>query len=184
MKSFEHYKRVMIRSAERGLIDHEVGPENRSDIVGRLTSLSTTNEDRLIAAFQLAKELLPKNKYTESFIKKFAFDPNKLPFNLDTFEFKGRVGEGSICEVYLLESKDNNVPSYAIKIQKNKKLENNAGQVAQKAKDSSNEYQYIQNMYKDVPGLVPEEFTLVIENPRNYIFKNEPRVALVQKFYG
>jgi hypothetical protein len=184
MKSFDHYKRVVLRSAERGLIDYEAGKESKSSIVSKMIAVDSTKAERITSAFKLVKEFLPKNKTVERVLQQFSLDTNSLPFDMNKLEFKGKVGQGSVCDVYLLESKDEDVPSYVIKIQSHSIEGSNSEKAFQTAKESEGDYKIISGMYKDVPGLIPQEFTLVIENPRHHAYQKEPSVAIIQRFYG
>jgi len=105
-------------------------------------------------------------------------DPNTLPFNLEELDFSGKIGSGGEHKVFLLKSKDEKNPSYVLKInfQNHGHLDN----IIEKAGEFKKEFEELRDIYSDIPGLIPDEMTIVISHPKN----KKPAMATVQKFLG
>ncbi|HEY4493983.1 MAG TPA: hypothetical protein VJB95_00920 [Candidatus Paceibacterota bacterium] len=187
MKSFETYKKVLLDTAELGLVHYRVGNENTAELLKEAIAPSTGRADRLVAIFKLINEFLPKNPTTEKAIYSFLYDSSaksRLPFDLKKFSYKGKIGSGAMCQVFLLESKEEGLPSYVIKIQRNKYNNTTTEQATEEAGNSKKEYESIKDIYKDLPEVIPKEFTIVIANPTRSRMDIEPNVAFIQRFYG
>src|SRR3989338_6779769 len=182
MKSFDYYKNTFFTTAERGLSDYRVETEGKINLFQKAVSPETGRSERLVTIFKLIREFLPKDKSTDKIIEKFFQDPNTLPFNIERLSFEGKIGRGSQCEAYLLTSREEGLPSYVIKVQKSVKPQMQASSLTETAKNLKNEYQSIREMYQELAGIVPKEFSIILENPSRFI--KEPRIAFIQRFYG
>lgn len=184
MKSFEHYKNTFFTTAERGLGDYRVGTEKTIDLFKKTVGLDTSRAERLIAVFKLIKEFLPQNAVTDKMIESFSADPSRMPFDFQRFSFEGKIGRGAQCEAFLLSSKEQGLPSYVVKMQNGVTPEMQAPTLAETAKNLKNEYEFIRDMYEELPEIIPPEFTIILENIALTRFVKKPQIAFIQRFYG
>lgn len=171
MKSPEQYLSIFKKSMEDGLM-HKKGSKKWPELLRGLGA--EANDKKMAAVFSIIKELAP-----EALVKKLLNeDPSRLPFNPDQLEFKGRIDKGWEHMIYLLESKDEKIPSYVLKI--NLLNTGSAEELAEKAVEFKNEYKRLKDLYAAISGLVPEEFTMIAASPRG----GQPSIATIQKFIG
>ncbi|MCA9364663.1 MAG: hypothetical protein KC736_02110 [Candidatus Moranbacteria bacterium] len=104
------------------------------------------------------------------------YKDEKLPFDPEKMSFRQRVGRGVSVEVFLLESQDKNIPSYALKV--NHAEKGGVDKLTQYAAKQKKEHEEMVHWYKDVPNIIPEEFFFVGSNPRD----SKPAVMSVQTF--
>lgn len=181
MKSLEQYGHSFKEAAARGLYEYQVGTEAKLDLFKKALSPRTGNAERISTAFKFINELLPQNEKIKRLMNRIFEDPKELPFDMERFSFRGRIGSSSECEVLLLESRENGLPSYVLKIQKRDSRDNLDDEV-RTLNQEKREYEDIQKLYGAIPDFIPKEFSLIVQNPSKYI--KESRIALVQQFQG
>lgn len=108
-------------------------------------------------------------------------DFSKLPFNVALLENRGKIGEGGESEVYLLESRQDNKPSYVVKIT-HTFYDSDSSALAE-AEEIKEDYGRVKEIYAEIPGLIPKEHLVILENP-NIASRHKSTVGVVQRFYG
>ncbi len=181
MKSFEHYSKTFFEATERGLANYRSGDEKLFSLISKSVSPNTGNAERIATVFKIIKEFLPKGDKFNKSLEMFFANPGKLPFDEKQFSFEGKIGKGGQCDVFLLKSKDPKVPSYVMKIQRKYNLDSIDDKV-RGLNEEKKDYEKVRDIYKDVPGLIPAEFSLIAENHSKFV--KESRVALIQQFQG
>ncbi len=155
---------------------HNKGSKNWPELLGELTKKG--KYQKVMSLVRIMKELAPEMISDEILKMLPEDDPSRLPFNPDKLEFKGRVGKGGEHKVYLLESTDKSAPSYALKL--NFQNLGSLDQILKKAAEFKKEHEEIKQRYAAVPGIVPEELTIISSDLRT----GKPVMATIQKFYG
>lgn len=168
--------------AERGLADYRAGSEDKMDLFRQVVSPKTGRAEKIRAAFKIIREFLPNNERTDKIIESYFRDTSKLPFSPEKLEYKGSIGGGAACDALLLESQEDGLPSYVVKVQRAVHPRVKGPTIEETASNMRREYERIRDLYCDVPEIIPKEFTVVIESP--FRFNQEPMVALVQSYYG
>lgn len=174
MKSFEHYKKQFDRATERAFMDREIkelsSPEHLKTIFWR----GEGKFSRLVAALALIARATP-----EKYAPKYHYRTESLPFKPEEYEFKEEVlGRGGENDVYLLEARAADRPSWALKI--NHRDRGETDKILNKAKEIKTEYLMIRDWYRNMPELVPEEQMLILESPRD----GRPVIATLQEYRG
>lgn len=182
MKSFEHYKNNFFRVAEGGLSDYRAGDESKIDLLKKIIEKESSKGEILLSIFKLIKDFLPKNETTNKAFLDLFQNPDHLPFDIEKLSYEGKIGKGGQCDAFLLSSRIPELPSYVFKVQNFVTPEMKSDTIEDTAKNLKEEYEYIKDIYKDLPEVIPVEFTIILENPKN--FNKGPRVAFVQRFYG
>lgn len=177
MKSFEHYITRVDEAAERGLVDYNIGDGSILNLLDK--AIKAPGETaKLGFVLSALKQALPA-KLSSALEKRLRTDYNEeLPYNSLKLEFKRKVGHGGESRVFLLESRDENMPSFVIKI--NYVNKGNFEEIIELAKQSAKDYDEIKKIYEGVDGLIPDEFHIVIKNPKT----KKPAVAIFQKFFS
>lgn len=175
MKSLEYYKERFSEATEEGL-RHEKGSIDWAEFIRSFSQKGKYN--KVTSLIRLIKELAP-GMVSENLLKIIPKDdPTNLPFNPDKLEFRGKIGKGGEHKVFLLEAKDSSQSSYVLKI--NHQVLGGLDQVKKKAARFKQEYEEIKDRYKDLPGIIPEELTIITPNLKT----GKPAMATIQKFYG
>lgn len=112
----------------------------------------------------------------EKFIVHFLYHTKGLPFNEELYDFEGRIGDGGQSRVYLLKGKQDDVQSWVIKTTRPEKQGENALAFA---KNLQAEHAYMEEVYRDVPELMPEQHILVMEDP---FYKGYDVATILQHF--
>ena len=98
-----------------------------------------------------------------------------LPFSREDFKFRGKIGEGGMNDVFLLESKKADIPSWVIKIPHVVKKND----IFQQTLNDKEEYLKISELFKEIPGLVLDEQHMLLHGPRG----NKTVPAICKNFY-
>jgi uncharacterized ubiquitin-like protein YukD len=102
-----------------------------------------------------------------------------LPFDTENYEFsETSIDRGAEARLYLLQSKDIDKKSLALKVYKPVKQKLN---IEEQAKALRQEVKEAKTVYSQVPDLIPDEHYLIMEDP---FMKGKKAVALVEEFYG
>jgi hypothetical protein len=126
--------------------------------------------ERLTAFSGILQSILP--------VSEFKYSTNNLPFRSEDYEFNGMIGGGGENDVYELFSKDGSHPSWVLKV--NRLYGGDVKQLAAKAKEIDNEYKEVKSWFLKMPGLVPEEHNVIMEDPR----EKKPAIVTLQGYYG
>lgn len=175
MKPLEFYKEKMTDAMQEGL-SHEKGSKNWTELLNGLNQEG--KYQKMISLVRIIKELAPgmvSDKLLNMLPKE---DPSLLPFNPDKLEFKGKVDKGGEHKIFLLESTNKEDPSYVLKM--NYLCLGGLERIQKKAVEFKKEYEEIEERYSEIPGIVPEELTIITHNLRT----GKPIMATIQKFYG
>lgn len=161
----------------RGILESVYLDPNKDPGVRRnlqiLIEKGQTKRDRGGALLSLVKTYSPEivNKTIAKAIK---YKPEQLPFSPDQFVFRGKVGSGGMNNVFLLESKSPNLPSWVIKIPHRFRK----GEIYEQAESTREEYLEISRAFAHIPNLVLGEENLIVHSPRG----REPAPAVLQRF--
>jgi len=172
MYNFEHYKKQFNKAVEKVVVDKDARETKLSDHLATLFGIKETKFNRTVAMLSIMCLALPAD------IRR-GYKTENLPINPESYEFKeGQVGAGGENYVYLLESKDVNLPSLVMKINH---LDNgDIEKLAVRAGEIKKEYEEVASWYKEMPGFVPQEHSVIMENPRN----GKPAIITMQQYYG
>jgi hypothetical protein len=175
MKSLEFYRERVEDALREGLNDHQ----DKKDWQELLSGLKQPAKyPKVVALLGIIKRLAPDMVTKKVLAILPQDDPSRLPFNPKKLEFKGNLGRGGEHKVYMLESTDSRIPSYALKL--NSQSRGDLGEIQKRASVFRKEYLDIKQRYAAIPGIVPDEHTLITHDLR----KGRPIMATVQKFYG
>ncbi len=177
MKEFKHYKDLTKTAVEEAVVDYEKGSKKKAELFDGILK-SPGKYQKLVSALLFIKECMPDG-LSKSLAKKLdANDYEKLPFNPEQLELKGVTGKGAVSKVFLLESKNSRVPSYVLKL--GYKNFGSLDEILNIAKQAQKDYEKIRDIYKELPGFIPEEMTVLLSHRKN----GESAVATIQKFLG
>lgn len=101
------------------------------------------------------------------------------PINPDLYEFKERVGYGYWSEAYLLEPKRDDLPILVYKVEYPATKKRTEELIAT-TKRYRQEYEFLKDAYKDMPGLIPETQYMIVKSPRS----GKPAIGALQTFVG
>jgi len=176
MQSPEFYKERTENSIREGFF-HKKGEKEWPDLLRGLGEKG--KYEKMVSAFRIVKEIAPEMLTDRilKFIQKKEYS-GQLPFNPNDFEFKGEIDKGGEHKVYLLESLKGEIPSYVLKV--NHLKTGDAEQIKEEAIGFKKEYERVKKLYASIPGIVPEEATMVATDPQT----GEPRIATIQRFNG
>lgn len=174
MRNFEYIGKVAQEVAREGL-RHDRVPlrESVDHFFG-----SVGKRERLEAVFSILRKVIP-DAVAKNLAEKLSpnYDLNNLPFRFLENDAQEPLASGYVSEVFLLESRDEN-PSFAVKV--DYMNQGSINDLTVLAREQRSEYQYIRTLYESLPGLVPEEWSMIVESPR----AAKPAVATVQEFLG
>jgi hypothetical protein len=177
--NLDHYREQIWKGLESGAVDYKIGDSTKTDLL-KIIFTDPSETAKLAAAVSLIRESIPLLPTESDRFEKYFKDYSKLPFNTSTLEFKGKISSGSQSDVYLLESKDRKLPSYALKLLT---VGLKGSTVNELAQDLKAEYESTKNVFKDVPEVLPKEMVLILDNPSIHA-RNEATVGIVERFYG
>lgn len=175
MKPIEFYREKATDAIQEGL-SHEKGSKKWKELLDGLKQEG--KYQKMISLVRIIKELAPdmiSSKLSDMLPKD---DPSLLPFNPDKLEFKGKVDQGGEHYIFLLESTNGNDPSYVLKM--NYQYLGGLEKVRKSAVEFRRDYEKIKEIYSTMPGIVPEELTIITSNLKT----GKPIMATIQKFYG
>ncbi|MFA6995471.1 MAG: hypothetical protein WC249_03640 [Patescibacteria group bacterium] len=172
MKSFEHYKKQINRVTESALGGEAVKDVDVREYLSTFFRRGESKLDRAIAFLSLVRSLAPCDL-------RYNYRTEHLPISPESYEFKGgTIGRGGENDVYLLEARKENLSSWVLKI--NHVDKGDTTQLVARAKEIKNDYEQIKNWFQDMPGLIPEECTVIMEDPRD----RQPAIITLQQYYG
>ena len=172
MEKWEHYKKQAARAAESAFADKQTREAGASEHLATLFRQWETKFSRAVALLSLVHKLAPFDlKYTYK-KENLAIDPKK-------YEFKeGAIGRGGENDVYLLESKEPDSPSWVLKV--NRQDQGDINRLVVRAQEIKRDYERIKSWYEDIPGLIPQEYTVIMEDPRD----GKPAIITLQQYMG
>lgn len=129
--------------------------------------------DKMVAFFEIAGKILPP---LLDFKKMYNTD--NLPFDPEKYEFKYLLGMGGESKVYHLSAKDDQLPSWILKVYRKQK--GNTQELAEFGKEKGAEYERIKKLYSVIPDLVPEESMIIAEDPKT----QDGMLMIVREFVG
>ena len=172
MRNFEYYQKQFCRAAEDAFINKRIEEIKLSEHFATLFRVKETKFKRTVALLRILKATTP-------FELKYDYKKEDLPFNPVDYEFQERkIDSGGENDVYLLESKKADFPSWVLKI--NHCDEGNTKELAARASQIKKEYEEVRNWYANMPELIPQEDSLIMESPRN----GKPAIITLQQYYG
>jgi len=170
MKEFAHYNKQFNRALEEVFTDSEKNSSVKENLT-RIFCLHETKFSRVVATLNLLKTFLPDIKYN--------YKTENLPFDPNVYDFQeGVIGNGGENDVYLLDSRDKDTPSLVLKFD-----HQDCGDIpdlARRAKEIRSEYERVKTWFQDIPELIAEEYSVIMEHPRN----GRPTITTLQKYYG
>lgn len=174
-KEGRHIGSVMRISAEDALISRL----NKKSVFESIEMVIKNPEKRqkLQGTLELLAHIFPQ-KAVEYFcgISQSYKNTKNLPFSDDDLCFKKKVNHGFASEVFLLESQNKSIDSFALKV--NYMEHGTPTELAERANDQRQEYERIKELYKESPNVIPWQASLIIESPRT----KRPAIATLQEF--
>jgi len=177
MNKFNHYKSLTVKAVREGIEDHKKG-EKKPHEIGKEIFEENKRYKKVVSAVDMVMELMPEAIFKK--LKKALTDKDysELPFDLEKYNFKKKIGKGFISKVHLLESKKSDEPSYVLKIDfYNEGSVKNLHKIAMVQQV---EYEKIKENFKAIIGLIPKEQTLITTDKKN----KTPVIATLQEFVG
>jgi hypothetical protein len=172
MRSFEHYQKQFSRATETAFVDEQVKGRKLTEHMATLFGMDESKFDRTVAMLSIMRSLVPVDF-------KYDYKTDHLPINPEKYEFKeGTIGRGGENDVYLLESKTAADASFVLKM--NHMDNGSVDQLVARAKEIKDEYEKVKEWFAEIPGLVPDELSLIMESPRN----GKPAIATLQQYFG
>lgn len=171
IEKLRHYAKGFGRATERAFMDEKMEKRKASEHLEILFGEGRSKFDRAIAMMSLLRKILPAD------VTKFKYKTENLPFNPNRYELRKPIGWGGESDVYLLESKEEGEPSWALKINHQ---EGDPDELSAKAQEIRQKYETVRELYKGIEGLVPQEWTIILEGVKN----GKPAIATIQKYYG
>ena len=172
MKYFEYYKQRALRAADHAFISEEDLSPSKLELHGFV---------KAVKFFQLLKSLIPKELVGDEDYKKFFRDVSLLPVNPQHYRFKGRVGSGKRCDVFLLEDLHGGNNSLVFKLEYSGVRD--LSKLQQRAMKIQDAHETITEWYKTIPNFIPEQKTIIIEGLQRLSGKHAA-IATIQKFMG
>ncbi len=170
MREFCEYQKKISQAQEVARSGREFKDRKLNDSWRGLFNAKASKFERLTAFLSIVQNFLPADS------SQYATD--NLPFHPADYEFNGMVGGGGENDVYELSAKKENIPSWAMKI--NRLYGGDVKELTAKAKEINSEYKEVKSWFQDMPGLVPEEYNMIMEDPRD----KKPAIVTLQKYYG
>ncbi|MEK7598170.1 MAG: hypothetical protein AAB487_00340, partial [Patescibacteria group bacterium] len=165
-------KKQFNRAAEGAFASESIKQIKAADHLATILRSGESKFKRTQALLSLVRKVMPVE---------IGYDYKKenLPFSPESYEFKdGTIGQGGENDVYLLESKDAGNPSWALKI--NHQDKGDVKELTERAKEIKSEYEKVKSWYETIPDLVPKEYSVILEGPRD----SQAAIATLQEYYG
>lgn len=179
-KGLDYYTPRIKNAVEQTLVKDQNEPHNLSK--GELLEIiwsADSKYEKFVSLLRILKDVLPKSltDIEREKLKDFLYSLKELPFNPEKFNLES-LDNGGQSKVFLLEAKENDKQSFVLKIiMPDKDGKDPMDQI----KLFKAEYEYLKELYKDVPDLIPEEYFLLLRDPQQ---KNRTAPALIQPFMG
>lgn len=139
----------------------------------------TPKSKKFQSTIELLSRVFPQK--ATSFIEKMTrshIDMKELPFSEDDLQFSKKVSHGYVNEVFLLESQKKDLDSMVLKLNY---IDHGASEdLARLASEQNAEYEEISELYKELPGFIPWQASLIVESPQT----KKPVIATLQEFQG
>jgi len=172
------YRRKLRRAIEQVFVDDKGENLNVSESFSTLLATDSSKYERTVAAFQIINQITPQAA-SGKLRKRYSYKQGSMPLSPKDYTLKDKIGYGGVNDVFLLQSNRKDTSSYVLKI--------NLGgggsgveDLLSVAKEQKGEYEYISEVYKDIPGLIPKEYYLIMHGPTMAI----PVAAVIQPFIG
>ena len=172
------YRRRVRRAIEQVLIDEKDQAVDLSESVSKLLSPSNSRYKRAVAGLRIISEFTPQMPM-KKLRERYSYKQDSMPFNLRDYTLKEKIGKGCINDVFLLQANKKDVPSYVLKIDRGE-IGERLEKLLSTAKEQKEDYERIAAAYKDLPGLIPKEYYLVMHGPS----MRQPVAATIQPFVG
>lgn len=167
-------KGMALRGLERAAASHLHKGRGPRELLATLFGSDVYKQERLSAGINLVGYVVPG---FEEFLARTFTRSDKLPFHGVSPEMFFRSGENSI---FLVERQGSKKTSQDIKVLKinRESMGLNSESLLRIAKRIGGEYKKIKAWYRDIPGFVPNENTLIVQSH----FLSRPAAATVQEF--
>lgn len=183
MKNFEYYYEQLGQAAEEAFTRPDPESTGLTELLSVAANSKESKYKRAVALLSLIRNLLPLTENSKKNLEIFR-NIDELPISSQAYNFKDKIGSGGENNVYLLESREpEKRASIVLKI--NHLLHGDADKLAEEAKIYKQEYERVKDIYKDVPGVVPEETFMIARDVRKFLSKKgRPAIVAMQKFFG
>lgn len=174
-----NYKDLFVQAIKEGAEEHEPGEKKIREYRDEIFDGQKKGRYKKIkAAMQTLLEYAPEmvSEKIKDFLKDE--DYSKLPFDLDHYDFQERIGKGGISKVHLLQAKNENEPSYVVKVDYHKR--GSVDELQKKAQEQHEEYEEISGIYREIEDFVPREQTIITTDKKN----DTPVIATIQEYFG
>lgn len=173
------YRRRFRRAIEQVFIDEQDQAVDVSKSFSTLLATDSSKYKRTVAALRIITRLTPQAPLG-ILRKRYAYKQDSMPLNPKDYTLKDKIGFGGINDVFLLQSNRKNTSSYVLKINLGERGGSGVENLLSAAKEQKKEYEKISAVYKDIPGLIPREYYLIMHGPS----MGTPVAATIQPFVG
>src|SRR3989339_477822 len=177
MNKFEHNLKLIAKAINEGAEDHEKGSKKPYEIKNEIVG-SKGKYNQAVAAVKLIMEMIPGALSEKIKASLNNNDYSELPFDLEKYNFQEKIGRGFVSKVHLLESKQPDQPSYVLKLDYYN--QGTVDELQTIARQQHREYEKIKKDYQSIPGLIPNEQTLIVADKKS----KTPTIATLQEFVG
>jgi hypothetical protein len=172
------YRRRFRRAIEQVFIDEKDQAVDLSESVSNLLSPGNSRYKRTVAALRIISDFAPQMPM-KKLRERYSYKQDSMPFSLKDYTLKEKIGFGGMNDVFLLQARKKDVPSYVLKIslgESGERLE----KLLSTAKEQKEDYERIATAYKDVPDVILKEYYLVMHGPS----MRQPVAVSIQPFVG
>lgn len=165
------------RAAEEVFVDESV-QGGFVDNIKILKDPDALKRVKAAAGIQIISRFLPKPA-KEKIKKRLEYKQDKLPFNPNNYRLLEKIGKGGMNDVFMLESQNGN-QSYVLKVAVTSFGLEHVNDLVALAAEQKEDYDFVADKFKHIQGLVPEEYFIVANGPRD----GDPSVITIQPFEG
>jgi len=173
------YRRRFRRAIEQVFIDEQGQAANIGESFSTLLATDKSKYKRTVAALRIINQLTPQVP-VKILRKRYAYKQDSMPFSPKDYTLKDKIGSGGMNDVFLLQSNRKDISSYVLKINLGERGGSGVENLLSVAKEQKKEYEKISAVYKDIPGIVPKEYHLVMHGPS----METPVATTIQPFIG
>lgn len=170
------YRRRFRRVIEQVFIDEKDQAIDLKEAAATLLSPGNSKYKRTVAAFRIITQAAPQITM-KKLRERYAYKQDLMPFNPKDYTLKEKVGFGGMNDVFLLQASGRENPSYVLKINLGESGEG-LEKLLSTAKEQKEEYERIAAAYKEVAGVIPKEYYLIMHGPS----LDQPVAATIQLF--
>ena len=170
------YRRRFRRAIEQVFIDEKDQAIDLNETVATLLSPDSSRYKRTVMALKIINQFAPEITM-KKLRERYAYTQDSMPFNPKDYTLKEKIGLGGVNDVFLLQAREGKNPSYVLKVNLGESGEG-LEKLLSTAKEQKEEYEGIAAAFKDVAGVIPKEYCLIMHGPS----VGQPVLATIQPF--